>query len=176
MQSLLSIQFSTFDEDTATELVLQSDLPTNIRTFITDFERGMSEDDYNDPRFSFRVAFIRKLANGKASADKLVEFVPAGAMADEMNRVYVKETEKVKFRPKQVVDMMQAEGFKGFSMHQHTELWQALDAKKPDRKFGTMVAETTWLWYPSWIAEVRKHCEENATKYVPKVAAPRDLA
>jgi Domain of unknown function (DUF3644) len=167
-EQAFSIQFSTFDEDTAKELVLQSDLPANIRTFITDFERGMSEEDYNDPRFSFRVAFIRKLANAKASADRLVEFVPAGTTADEMNRVYVKETEKTKYRPKQIVDMMKAEGYKGFTMHQHTELWQALNAKQPEGKFGTMVAETTWLWYPSWINEVRKHCEENTAQYRPK--------
>ena len=128
----------------------------------------MSEEDYNDPRFSFRVAFIRKLSNSKASADRLVEFVPAGAMADEMNRVYVKETEKVKYRPKQIVEMMKAEGYKGFTMHHHTEFWQARCAKQPDGQFGTMVAETTWLWYPSWLKEVRKHCEENAALYRPK--------
>jgi len=132
----------------------------------------MSEEEYNDPRFSFRVAFIRKLANGKSSADKLVEFVPAGSATDEMNRVYVKETEKVKYRPKQIVDMMKAEGFKGFTMHQHTELWQSLGAKQPEGKFGTMVAETTWLWYPSWINEVRKHCENNAAQYMAKTPSP----
>jgi hypothetical protein len=85
----------------------------NIRTFITEFERGMNEEDYNDPRFSFRVAFVRKLVNGKASADRLVEFVPASTTADEMNRVYVKETEKTKYRPEKIVDMMKAEGYKG---------------------------------------------------------------
>jgi hypothetical protein len=168
-EQAFSIQFSTFDEGTAKELLLQSDLPANIRTFIADFERGMSEEDYNDPRFSFRVAFVRKLANGKASADKLVEFVPAGTTSDEMNRVYVKETERAKYRPKQIVDMMKAEGYKGFTMHQHTGLWQALGAKQPDGKFGTLVAGTTWLWYPSWISEVRKHCEENAAQYRPKL-------
>ena len=173
-EQAFSIQFSTFDEGTAKELSLQSDLPANLRSFITDFERGMSEEDYNDPRFSYRVAFIRKLANGRTSADRLVEFVPAGAMAEEMNRVYVKETEKIKFRPKQIVDLMKAEGYKGFTMHQHTDLWQALDAKRPDGQFGTMVAETTWLWYPSWITVVRKHCEENAARYAPKMATQPD--
>ena len=175
-EQAFSIQFSTFDEDTAKDIFLQPNLPANIRSFITDFERGMSEEDYNDPRFSFRVAFIRKLANGKSSADRLVEFVPAGAAADEMNRVYVKETEKPKYRPKQIVDMMKAEGYKGFTMHQHTELWQAMNAKQPEGKFGTIIAETTWLWYPSWIIEVRKHCEENAAQYTPKTTAQPALA
>ena len=54
-----------------------------------------------------------------------------------MNRVYVKETEKTKYRPKQIVDMMKEEGYKGFTMHQHTELWQALNAKMPEGKFGS---------------------------------------
>jgi hypothetical protein len=125
----------------------------------------MTDADFNDPRFSFRVAFIRKLANGKATADKLVEFVPAGPTSDEINRVYVKETEKVKYRPGQIVAMMKADGFPGFTMHEHTELWKRLDAKREPGKFGILVAETTWLWYPAWIEEVRRFCKANEARF-----------
>lgn len=169
-EQAFSIQFSTFDENAAKELLLQTDLPPNIRTYITDFEKDMTDADFNDPRFSFRVAFIRKLANGKATADKLVEFVPAGPTSDEMNRVYVKETEKVKYRPGQIVAMMKAEGFPGFTMHEHTELWKGLDAKREPGKFGVLVAETTWLWYPSWIEEVRRFCEANEARFRSRAA------
>jgi hypothetical protein len=151
-------------------LLLQTDLPPNIRTYITDFEKDMTDADFNDPRFSFRVAFIRKLANGKATADKLVEFVPAGPTSDELNRVYVKETEKVKYRPGQIVAMMKAEGFPGFTMHEHTELWKSLDAKREPGKFGIFVAETTWLWYPAWIEEVRRFCKANEARLRPRAA------
>jgi hypothetical protein len=164
-EQAFSIQFSTFDEDAAKELLLLTALPPNIRTYITDFEKDMTDADFNDPRFSFRVAFIRKLANGKATADKLVEFVPAGPTSDEMNRVYVKETEKVKYRPGQIVAMMKADGFPGFTMHEHTELWKRLDAKREPGKFGILVAETTWLWYPAWIEEVRRFCKANEARF-----------
>ena len=169
-EQAFSIQFSTFDENAAKELLLQTDLPPNIRTYITDFEKDMTDADFNDPRFSFRVAFIRKLANGKATADKLVEFVPAGPTSDEMNRVYVKETEKVKYRPGQIVALMKTEGFPRFTMHEHTELWKELDAKREPGKFGVLVAETTWLWYPSWIEEVRSFCEANEARFRSRAA------
>jgi len=169
-EQAFSIQFSTFDENGTKELLLQTDLPPNIRTYITDFEKDMTDTDFNDPRFSLRVAFIRKLANGKTTADKLIEFVPAGPTSDEMNRVYVKETEKVKYRPGQIVAMMKAEGFPGFKMHEHTELWKNLDAKREPGKFGILVAETTWLWYPSWIEEVRRFCEANGTRFRQRAA------
>jgi hypothetical protein len=169
-EQAFSIQFSTFDENAAKELLLQTYLPPNIRIFIADFERDMTDIDFNDPRFSFRVAFIRKLANGKASADKLVEFVPAGPMSDEMNRVYVKETEKLKYRPGQIIATMNAEGFTGFNMHEHTTLWKRLDAKSEPGKFGILVAETTWLWYPAWIEEVRKFCISQEARLRPGAA------
>jgi hypothetical protein len=82
----------------------------------------------------------------------------------EINKVFLKETEKKKYRPSTIVGQMKAEGFTRFGMQRHTELWKAKDAKNPTRQLGTRV-EGTWFWYESWLAEVRAHCADNAVLY-----------
>jgi len=165
-EQAFSIQFSGISEGTAKEL-LAEDLPQHIRSFVAQFETGLSQEEYDDPRFSYRVAFVRKTSNSKTAADKVVQFIAPGTdTAVEINKVFLKETEKRKYRPGSIVSQMKAEGFTRFGMQHHTELWKARDAKNPVHQFGTQV-EGTWFWYESWLTEVRAHCVENATLYRP---------
>lgn len=88
-------------------------------------------------------------------------------MAETVNKEYVviKETEKKKYLPKQIVELMQEGGYPKFTMHYHTLLWQSHDAKKSGKGDGTLVAGKLWHWYESRVEEVRKHCLENSEKY-----------
>ena len=120
-EQAFSIQFASISEDTARELMAQADLPQHIQTYIVQYENGLTQAEYDDPRFSYRVAFVRKTSNAKSAADKVVEFVPAGSDTGvAINKVFLKETEKVKYRPSTIVKQMKAEGFAKFSMQQHT--------------------------------------------------------
>jgi hypothetical protein len=60
---------------------------------------------------------------------------------------------------------MKAEGYPGFSVHYHTQLWQSLDAKNAANGYGTLVAGKTWHWYERWVDVVRKHCRDNKEQY-----------
>jgi hypothetical protein len=166
-EQAFSIQFAGISEDTMKELMAQADLPQHIQTYIVQYENGLTEAEYNDPRFSYRVAFVRKTANAKTAADKVVEFVPADSeLGAAINQVFLKETEKMKYRPSTIVKQMKAEGFTKFSMRDHTILWQGKDAKNAKYQYGTQV-EKDWYWYQSWVSEVRKHCEINSATYKP---------
>lgn len=170
-EQAFSIQFSGISEATAKELLVQADLPLNIRSFIVQFENGLSQEEYDDPRFAYRVAFVRKTSNARTAADKVTEFISADSVAGtEINKVFLKETEKKKYRPGTIVKQMKAEGFTRFGMKQHTDLWKALDAKNTKFQFGTSV-EGSWFWYESWLNEVRKHCQENKAIYTATAAA-----
>jgi hypothetical protein len=79
--------------------------------------------------------------------------------------VLLKEVEKPKYRPGQIVDMMRAKGYPRFNMASHTELWQSLDAQNPGKGFGVRLLDHTWYWYENWVSRVRAHCEENAARY-----------
>jgi hypothetical protein len=164
-EQAFSIQFAGIDEGNSKELLTQPDLPQHIRSFVVQFETRLSQEEYDDPRFSYRVAFIRKTTSSKTAADKVIQFIPAGTeTATEINKVFLKETEKVKYRPGTIVKQMKAEGFTKFGMTQHTELWKQRDARNPKYQFGVSV-EGTWFWYEAWVTEVRTHCQGNETVY-----------
>ncbi|MCZ2156998.1 MAG: DUF3644 domain-containing protein [Bryobacterales bacterium] len=164
-EQAFSIQFSAIAEESARQLLVQQDLPQNIQSYIVQFENGLSQEEYNDPRFSYRVAFVRKTTNSKSAADKAVQFIPADSAAGaEVNKVFLRETEKTKYRPGTIVKRMRAEGFTKFNMQHHTDLWKAEDAKNPKKRFGVEV-EGSWFWYEPWVDEVRKHCRENEGLY-----------
>jgi hypothetical protein len=91
--------------------------------------------------------------------------------------VFLRETEKKKYRPGSVVKRMKAEGFTKLGIKQHTDLWKDKNAKDPKKQFGAQV-EGSWFWYESWLDEVRKHCEANDALYkpaVPNVLQPKAI-
>jgi len=162
-----SLQFSSISKDQVTQLPSPDDMPAYIDAFITDFEEQLSEEEFNSPRFAYRVLFVSKTANRKGQADEVIEFVKADTeLTSDVKKKYavIKETERPKHRPSDVVKMMQKEGFNDFSMHWHTQLWKAKDAKNTGKGFGVEIAKV-WYWYDRWVELVRQHCKDNATKY-----------
>ncbi len=163
----ISLQFSTIDEKQVEQLREFTDLPKNIATYINDFDNNLSDELYNDIRFSYRVLYVPKSVNHKGQADKVIEFIPANTPeAEGINKEYVliKEKEKKKHLPAKIVELMQGKGYSKFKMHQHTQLWKAENGKDPAKKLGVDV-EGAWYWYDSWIKIVETHCIEKGQDY-----------
>ena len=162
-----SLQFSSISREQLEGLPAASDMPSHIRSFVEGFEGKLSEQEFNSPRFAYRVLFVAKTANRKGQADQVIEFIKADSeLAKTVNSTYgvIKETERPKFIPSVIVKLMIDEGNRRFTMHCHSTLWKELDARNPNKGFGVMV-QKTWYWYESWVEQVRKHCQENAAKY-----------
>ena len=162
-----SLQFSSLSEEQVDKRLKYNDLPKNISSYIQDFEQDLSDDHFDDSRFSYRVFFIQKTANRRGQADRVIEFLPSNSdIAKGINKEHfvLKETEKKKYLPSYICREIQKSGFKNFKMHQHTQLWQKEDAKDPSKGFGAKVAKT-WYWYHSWLIFVKTHCEKNRSKY-----------
>lgn len=162
-----SLQFSSISREQVDQLSTQKDLPPNILGYVTEFDSSLTEEEYNHPRYAYRVLFVPKTANRKGQADQVIEFVKADSeLAKGVNAQYtvIKETERKKYLPGEIVSVMQAEGFQKFNMHAHTLLWKAEDAKNLANGLGTKVAKT-WYWYESWLEKVRNHCAGNGAKY-----------
>lgn len=163
----ISLQFSSISKEQVDQLQKQPTLPAHIKAFVDTFEGNLSQDEFDSPKFAYRVLFVAKTANHKGQADEVIEFVKAGSdLAKDVNKAYavIKETERRKLRPKTVVDIMRKEGFLNFNMHHHTQLWQDMDAKKEAKGLGTTV-EGTWFWYELWLEKVRDYCKQNAAKF-----------
>lgn len=158
-----SLQFSSISEDHATQIREFSELPKNIASYITDFDSNISEEAFNSPMYSYRVLYVPKTVNRKGQADKVIEFIKADSPeAKGINKEYVviKEKERTKYLPSEVVKQMKDKGFIKFGMQHHTDLWRGLNAKNPARGYGVQVAKT-WYWYDTWLSEVEKYCVQN---------------
>lgn len=163
-----SLQFSTIESEQKDMLADHPELPANIQAYIQDFDQSLSENEYASQKYAYRILFVPKTANRKGQADRVIEFVKSDSpLADKANVEYavIKETERKKYTATQVVDVIQAEGFKKFKMHQHTQLWKSADAKNPGKGFGVNVADKYWHWYESWVEFVMQHCKDNGKKY-----------
>jgi hypothetical protein len=159
----VSLQFSTINEEQTEKLKEFTDLPKNIATYINDFDDKLTDELYNDIRFSYRVLYVPKSANNKGQADKVIEFIPANTPeAEGLNKEYVliKEKEKQKHLPSNIVTLMNEKGFPKFSMHKHTQLWKKMDGKNPAKNFGVSV-EGAWYWYDNWLKIVEEYCVKN---------------
>lgn len=165
----LSIQFASISPEQESLLRDNAMLSPNVKNFIGAFEESLAEDDLKNSRYAYRLLYVPINANRKGQADKVVEFVKPGSdIAGEIERVLIKETEKNKYLPSQIVSMMKDEGFPLFSITKHTNLWKSLDGKNVSKHYGVKIANT-WYWYDSWLAIVRKHCIDNADKYRQEV-------
>jgi hypothetical protein len=163
----IALQFVTFGSDQRTLLKRASSLPPSINTMMEAFHNGLSAAEQADPQFAYRVAFVPKLSSRASNADLAVEFIrPDSNEAKEINSVLLKEVEKKRYRSTQVVEIMQADGFPKFGMRDHTQLWQHLKARHAGTKFGCPGDyKKTWVWFDTWVARVRAHCQEQGTKY-----------
>jgi hypothetical protein len=159
-----SLQFSTISTEQKELLEQHKELPANIQGYIQNFDEALSDEEFSNQKYAYRILFVPKTANRKGQADRVVEFVKSDSpLAEAINKEYavIKETEKKKYLPKQIVEIMNNEGFVNFKMHQHTAFWKLEEAKQSDKNYGVMVAGKSWLWYESWLEKVRVHCETH---------------
>ena len=86
-------------------------------------------------------------------------------MAEKFNKDYLvlKETEKEKFLPKQIVGLMNNKGYTKFNFYQHTKLWKKKDAKNPKFNYGHEVCNH---WYSNWLKIVEEYCEQNSEQFI----------
>jgi hypothetical protein len=145
-------------------------LPINVAKYIQEFDASLSEEDFQSPLYSYRLFFVRKLTGKRGQADRAIEFISADSpLAKAVDHDYwvLKETERKKYRPTGIVRMMKEEGYVGFSIYDHTQLWKKMDAKNPGKGYGTEVPGQ-WLWYDRWVEVVRRHCMDNVDLYKTK--------
>jgi hypothetical protein len=161
----IALQFMTFSSDQRTVLKRAANLPRNIETMMDGFDERMTQDEKLDPHFAFRVNFMPVLANHPAGADQVIQFSKATPQ-EGGSIAFIKEVERKKYRPGQIVAMMKAEGYRLFTMQSHTDLWQAGKAKDPKLGFGSPLYGTEgWGWNDKWVTRVREHCAQHGDHY-----------
>jgi hypothetical protein len=163
-----SIQFVELTAEQVGGMKPEASIPERLRAYIADFDAALSHEEYNNPRFSYRLLFKKKLVNRPGQADKVIEFIdPNSDLAKQIDKEYwvKKEVERPKFRAKDVVREVQEAGFKKFRVNpEHVDFWKTEDAKNPTKGYGTEV-QGTWYWYQPWIDRCLELCRAAGYRY-----------
>ncbi|MFZ3584939.1 hypothetical protein ACOI1H_22735, partial [Loktanella sp. DJP18] len=119
-----------------------------------------------DPAYRMSYGFVPITAKNPGAADTAVRIVtPGSPEAGEIEKIILKEVNKTRYPPGKVVEKVQAAGFPKFKIHQHTQLWQKLDAKKDGKGNGCIGDYGNWVWFDRWIDEVIAHCGAEGDRY-----------
>lgn len=161
---VMSIQFSGVDPVKQRELSKMKGLADNVYNYISQFETELSDTILQSKEYSYKIMYIPVSVNHRGQADTVVEFVKATPEMEEQvkNIVMIKESEKKKYLPKQIVKIMREEGYVKFSMTMHTNLWQNNGHPLKTPIYGSLVAGKQWYWYETWVNYVRDYCKANA--------------
>ncbi len=167
-QLTYSIQFLEISEEQMRQKAHETPIPKKLQTYIANFDGALNHNEYNSPRFSYRLLFKRKLVNRPGQADRVFEFIdPKSEAAKQIDKEYwvKKEVERPKFRPTDVVDAVQKAGFKRFRINpEHVDMWRSADAKNPAKGYGVEV-QGAWYWYQNWIDRCIELCEAKCDLY-----------
>ncbi len=161
----IALQFVTFSPDQRALLKKAGTLPRHVETMMDAFERQLTPEQQADPRFAFRVFMVHRTANRAPGADLAVELVPPGSDIAEKFNLALKEVEKRKYLPKEIVRIIRREGWNRFTMDSHTKLWKRLGAKDPKKNYGAIAVGKQWCWYETWVNPVREECQQHPELY-----------
>jgi len=151
-----ALQFAGIAKSQRDLLLKDTDLPMHLIAAYTAYEDGLSEAMVRDPKYAYRVAYTERSVNSKGKADQVIEFIrPDSTEGQEIARVLVKESERKKYKPKDIIELMQREGYPNFNQYAHQLLWKAADAKNPNHRFGVELRPGDWWWYDKWVDHVR---------------------
>jgi hypothetical protein len=163
-----SIQFVELTDEQLAGPKPEASIPERLRAFVVEFDSALTHDEYNNPKFSYRLLFKKKLVNRPGQADRVVEFIdPNSEIAKTIDKEYwvKKEVERPKYTAKHVVEEVRKAGFPKFRVqHDHVNMWKSETAKDPAKGYGVQV-EGAWFWYDSWIKRCIELCEAADSKY-----------
>jgi len=158
----LALQLSVTQEQKKALNKIQSDLILANR-FIDSFEEKLPKDFLSSPEYRATYFLTPKTSNNKTSCNLAIEIIQPGSDEElEVNKILtlIKEREKEKFKPKQIVVLMNREGYRTFTMHKHTLLWKEKNAKE-NSSYGVKLSDGQWYWYATWVDVVREYCRKN---------------
>jgi hypothetical protein len=140
-----------------------------IKEYIDVYREGISDEIYNDQKFSFRVYLVPKLGNHKNSSDMSMEFVKYDSDRPEELESQKKLITIIKnklistgnpdgLKPKQVIEKVEAKIGKPFKIHHHTRAWKFYKIRPDTFKKNHLndycysdSAHEDYVYTPTWV-------------------------
>jgi hypothetical protein len=169
----IALQLFSFGENQINQLKGLAGLPQNMIDFISDYEDGIQSK--SDPRYSYRVIYIRDNVNHEGQADVAYRFLDEKSSdGKEIHNVLVKRVTKKKLSESEVLSLIQGNGFPNFNKTAHQNFWKERWSTAHDRNsnsnannYGELIMSNIWMWYEdSWLPEVMRYCKSNRDRFV----------
>lgn len=114
-------------------------------------EEPMSSGDFNDPDYAFRVHVTPKVTNNAKNADQAVTYNPVGSNIE----IAIKQVERPKFRQKEAMERLEAEGVPNVTSHTFQKAWKSKNLKNPGKGMAILLGGV-WFWYPEGVDAIKE--------------------
>lgn len=122
----------------------------DIKQYICDFRSALTDEIYNDMRYSFKVFLVPKLKNNRSTNDLAMEFLNIKDIESSDYEKMLKSITLIKekmieipvinkdnFKPSQVCKIVSERINREFKIHHHTNAWKYFDVrKKGNQSYG----------------------------------------
>ena len=159
----LAIQFSPVEAEQKKGLYKNEKLVGNVKRFISEFEKDLSQTEIDDIHYAYRVVFIK--VDGKREnqdTDQVIRFISADdpkAKGLQETIAFITEKEKKKYTSAEIIQMMKNEGYEWFTQGDLTASWKNM--KNGRSLYGIWITKYQWMWYSNWLPEIRKYCKKE---------------
>lgn len=113
-------------------------------------EGPMSQAEFDDPAYSFRVYVVPKVTNNAKKADQAVIYSPVGSNVE----VAIKHVERPKYRMTEAIKKLLDDDGVAVTNYQFTQAWKLNDLKDPAKGLAVLLGGQ-WFWYQEGIDRIR---------------------
>lgn len=113
-------------------------------------EGPMSQAEFDDPAYSFRVYVVPKVTNNAKKADQAVTYSPVGSDVE----VAIKHVERPKYRMTEAIQKLLDDDGVALTAHEFTQAWKLNDLKNPAKGLAVQLGGQ-WFWYQEGIDLIR---------------------
>ena len=113
-------------------------------------EGPMSQAEFDDPAYSFRVYVVPKVTNNAKKADQAVIYSPVGSDVE----VAIKHVERPKYRMTEAIKKLLDDDGVAVTTYQFTQAWKQNDLKDPATGLAVLLGGQ-WFWYQEGIDRIR---------------------
>lgn len=114
-------------------------------------EGPMTEAEFNDPAYSFRVYVVPKVTNNAKKADQAVTYSPVGSAVE----VAIKHVERPKYRMTDAIAKLLADHGVKLTPYAFQQAWKLHDLKNPAKGMAVQLGGQ-WFWYQEGIDKIKE--------------------
>lgn len=114
-------------------------------------EGPMTQAEFDDPAYSFRVYVVPKITNNAKKADQAVIYSPIGSEVE----VAIKHVERPKYRMKEAIKKLLDNDGLVVTNYGFQQTWRLNDLKNPAKGLAVQLGGQ-WFWYQEGIDKIRE--------------------